>query len=168
MRKLSAVSIAAIMAVTVYFALSWGIDGLRMLTSPSYGLEDAWHAQFIFEIGRLFSLSPIGLIKLAAFFATIKLAVAVICAVHVADRLRALVGGKPKPEILEAGLFLAMLVTCIAAVSAVWVQNIDLARDQAIQLLLAAVGAAFCVLERSHAREEEQSSSFTDAPSAVG
>ena len=34
----------------------------------------------VFGIGRLFGLGPIGLIKLAAFFATLKLAVAGICA----------------------------------------------------------------------------------------
>jgi hypothetical protein len=160
MRKISVAAVAMILATAGYFTVFWGFEALRMLTSPNYGLEDAWHSQGIFEIGRLFSLSPIGLIKLAALFATIKLAVAVICAAHIADRLRALAGGKPMPEILEAGLILVMLVTTVSAVSAILAQNIDLGRDQAIQLLLATVGAALCVLERSYARAEEQSPSY--------
>ena len=65
-----------------------------MLTSPTYGLEDVWRSQFVFAIGSLFGLGPIGLIKLAAFFAALKLAVAGICAVHIFDRFRGLAGGK--------------------------------------------------------------------------
>ena len=61
-------AVAAIVAIALYFALVWGYDGLRILTSPSYGLEDVWRSQFVFAIGRLFSLGPIGLIKLAALF----------------------------------------------------------------------------------------------------
>ena len=82
-----------------------------MLTSPTYGLEDVWRSQFVFAIGSLFGLSPIGLIKLAAFFGTLKLAVAGICAVHILDRLRALVGGKADSEILEGGLILVVLIS---------------------------------------------------------
>jgi hypothetical protein len=70
-------AVAAIVAIALYFALVWGYDGLRILTSPSYGLEDVW--RFVFAIGRLFSLGPIGLIKLAAFFGALKIAVACIC-----------------------------------------------------------------------------------------
>ena len=78
------------MGVALYFTLVWGYDGLRVLTSPSYGLEDVWRSQFVFAIGSVFGLGPIGLIKLAAFFGAVKLAVAGICAVHILDRLRAL------------------------------------------------------------------------------
>ncbi len=101
MRKLSGAAVAMIMGVALYFTLFWGFDALRMLTSPTYGLEDVWRSQFVFAIGSLFGLGPIGLIKLAAFFGALKLAVAGICAVHVLDRLRALVGGKADSEILE-------------------------------------------------------------------
>jgi hypothetical protein len=66
-RKISNVAVAGIVAIALYFALAWGYDGLRILTSPSYGLEDVWRSQFVFAIGRLFNLGPIGLIKLAAF-----------------------------------------------------------------------------------------------------
>ncbi len=81
MRKLSSAAVAMILAIAFYFTLFWGFDALRMLTSPTYGLEDVWRSQFVFEIGRVFGLAPLGLIKLAAFLATIKFAVAAICAV---------------------------------------------------------------------------------------
>jgi hypothetical protein len=152
MRKLSAPAVAVILAIALYFALFWGFEALRMLTSPTYGLDDVWRSQFVFEIGRLFALSPLGLIKLAAFFATLKLAVAAICTVHIADRFRALAGGRAEPEILEAGLLLALLICLASDAPAIWMRNIDLVREQTIQFMLAAVGVALCTLERSYGR----------------
>ena len=90
MRNLSGTAATVIVGVALYFTFVWGHDGLRVLTSPSYGLDDAWRSQFIFAIGSIFGLSPIGLIKLAAFFGAVKLAVAAFCAVHILDRMRAI------------------------------------------------------------------------------
>ena len=69
MQRTSIAAVAMIVAISLYFTLFWGYDAFRILTSSSYGLEDVWRSQFIFGIGRLFGLGPIGLIKLAAFFA---------------------------------------------------------------------------------------------------
>jgi O-antigen ligase len=158
MRKLSAAAVAMILAIALYFTLFWGFEALRMLTSPTYGLDNVWRSQFVFEIGRLFSLSPVGLIKLAAFFATLKLAVAAICAVHIADRFRALAGGKAQAEVLESGLMLVVAISIASAGPAIWQHNADLVREQVIQLLLAAIAAALCILERSYERTDEQTS----------
>src|SRR4029077_6707999 len=86
--KLSNAGVAPIVVIALYFTLFWGYDGLRILTSPSYGLDDVWRSPFIFAIVRLLCLWPIGLIKLAAFFGSLKLAVPCICAIHIADRIR--------------------------------------------------------------------------------
>ena len=67
MRKVSGATVAMIMAIALYFTLFWGYDALRVLTSPTYGLEDVWRSQFVFGVGRVFGLSPLGLIQLAAF-----------------------------------------------------------------------------------------------------
>jgi hypothetical protein len=155
MRKLSAAAVAMILAIAFYFTLFWGLEALRMLTSPTYGLEDVWRSQFVFDVGRLFGLAPVGLIKLAAFFATLKLAVAGICAVHIADRFRALAGGKANSEILEAGLMLVVLITIASVGPAIWTHNADLVREQAITLLLVGVAAGLGILERSYQREAE-------------
>jgi hypothetical protein len=93
MQRTSIAGVVMIIAISLYFTLFWGYDAFRILTSPSYGLEDVWHSQFIFGIGRVFGLGPIGLIKLAAFFGTLKLAVACICAIHIADRVRCMTRG---------------------------------------------------------------------------
>jgi hypothetical protein len=167
MRKLSAAAVAMILAISLYFTLFWGFDALRMLTSPTYGLEDVWRSQFVFEIGRLFGLSPYGLIKLAAFFGTLKLAVAVICAVHIGDRFRALAGGKVQPEVLEAGLMLVVVISIASVGPAIWVHNADLVREQTIQLMFAGVATALCILERSYERVSVATRPLTVAGSAA-
>jgi hypothetical protein len=167
MRKLSAAAVAMILAIAFYFTLFWGFDALRMLTSPTYGLEDVWRSQFVFEVGRLFGLAPFGLIKLAACFATLKLAVAAICAVHIVDRFRAFAGGKANTEILDAGLMLVVMITVASIGPAVWTHNTDLVREQAITLLLVSVAAGLGILERSYQRAAETAGPLTAAEIAA-
>ena len=155
MRKLSSAAVFIIVGVTLYFALAWGYDGLRVLNSESYGLDDVWRAQFVFALGSLFGLSPIGLIKLSAFFGGLKLAVAGVCAVHIFDRLRVFIGGKADSEILEGGLILVVLVSIVSVGPAVLSQNADLVRETTIQLILAAIATALCLVERSYSRQTE-------------
>lgn len=158
MRKVSGITVAMILAVALYFTLFWGYEALRVLTSPTYGLEDVWRSQFVFGLGSLFHLGPMGLIKLAAFFGTLKLAVAAVCAIHILDRLRSVIGGKADSDYLEGGLILVVVISIASVGPAVWSQNADLVRAQAINLMLAAVAIALCLVERSYARaagEEE-------------
>ena len=155
MRKVSSATVAMIMAIALYFTLFWGYDALRMLTSPTYGLEDVWRSQFVFGIGRVLGLGPAGLIQLAAFFGTLKLAVAITCAIHIADRLRSLAGGKPATEILEGGLALVVLITIASAGPAVWSSNTELVRDLVIQLVLAGLAVALCIVERNYRRDTD-------------
>ncbi len=115
MRKISSAATAVILAIALYFTLFWGYDALRILTSPTYGLEDVWRSQYVFGIGSVFGLAPVGLLQLAAFFGTLKLAVAVVCAIHLVDRLRSLAGGTASSEILEGGLILVVLITIASA-----------------------------------------------------
>jgi hypothetical protein len=155
MRKLSGASVAVVMAIAFYFVLFWGYDSLRVLTSPTYGLEDVWRSQFVFAIGRMFELGPMGLLKLAAFFGALKLAVAGVCAVHIVDRFRALGGRKVNSDILEGGLILVVLISVASVGPAVWSQNAEMVREEMVQLLLAAIATALCMLERSYAQPHE-------------
>ncbi len=155
MRKLSVAAVATILAIAFYFTLFWGFDALRMLTSPTYGLDEVWRSQYVFGIGSLFGLTPLGLIKLAAFFATLKLAVAAICAVHIIDRLRNFTSGKANTEIFEAGLMLVVLISIASVGPAIWSHNADLVREQTIQLVLAGIAAGLGILERRYRRASE-------------
>lgn len=148
-------AVAAIVAIALYFALVWGYDGLRILTSPSYGLEDVWRSQFVFAIGRLFSLGPIGLIKLAAFFGALKIAVACICVIHIVDRFRCMMRGQPNSQILEAGLILAVPISVASVGPAFWTHTSDLMREYTMQLLIAAFAIGLCIFERARERKEK-------------
>jgi hypothetical protein len=163
MRKASGVVAAMIMAIALYFTLFWGFDALRVLTSPSYGLEDVWRSQVVFGVGHMANLGPMGLIKLAAFFGVMKLATAVVFAVHIADRFRGMVRGAANPEILEAGLIMVVLISVVSVAPALWSQNVELVRDELIQLLLAALAAALAIIERTHAEAIE-----ADEPNEAG
>jgi hypothetical protein len=163
MRKFPSASVIMILAIPLYFTLSWGFEAVRLLTSPTYGLDDVWRSQFLFAIGSYFHLTPVGLIKLAAFFATLKLMVAAICAVHIVDRFRSLVSGTADTAILEAGLILVVAISIVSVGPAVWSQNADLLREGVIQLSLAALAAALCILERTHTSEAESAEMQAEA-----
>jgi len=161
MRKMSSAKIAMIIGIALYFTLFWGFDALRVLTSPTYGLEDVWRSQYVFGIGRLLGLGPIGLIKLAAFFGVLKLAVAGICAVHIADRFRSFAGGKANSDILEGGLILVALITIASVGPAVWSHNPELVREQAIQLAIAGLAVALLMLERKNSGQAQDAAVST-------
>jgi hypothetical protein len=150
MRKVSGATVATILLITLYFTLYWGGDGVRTLIAPNYGLEDVWRSQYIFAVGRFFGLGPVGLIKLAAFFGALKLTVAGICGLHILDRLAGLARGKPDLEILEGALILVVIVSILSAGPAVWSNNAELLREQTLQLVLAALATALCIVERGY------------------
>ena len=165
MRKASGAVVVMILAIALYYTLFWGIDALRVLTSSSYGFDDVYGSQYVFGVGRLFRLGPEGLIRLAAFFAAMKLATAAVFAAHVADRLRCLVAGgskapspraRPNAEILEAGLILVVLLSIAAVVPALVSHNLAQAQQQTIELLLAGLAAALAIIERNDAAVEDE------------
>ena len=75
---------------------------------------------------------------------------------HILDRFRSLVSGTADSEILEAGLILVVAISILSVGPAVWSQNAELLRESAMQLALAALAAALCVLERTYARKAER------------
>jgi hypothetical protein len=155
MRRASGAIGAMILAIAIYFTLFWGYDALRILTSPTYGLEDVWRSQVVFGIGRYAGFGPEALIKLAAALGAVKLAIAGVCAVHVFERLRALFAKTaPANEMFETALILAVGISVASLVPAIWSQNADLAREHTIQLFLAGLTGAFCMVERSGKKAE--------------
>jgi hypothetical protein len=154
-QKFSNAAVSLIVVISLYFTVSWGYDGLRILTSPTYGLDDVWRSQFIFVIGRLLGLGPVGLIKVAAFFGALKLAVACICALHIADRIRCWARGEANSEVLEAGLILVVVISLASVGPAAWSYSSDLLREHTYELLFAALATGLCIFERSNARRLE-------------
>lgn len=151
MRKISGATTAIILAISLYFTLFWGFDALRILTSPSYGLDAVWRAEYIFVIGRMVDLGPIGLMKLAAFFGAMKLVVAGVCGWHIVDRFRCMISGRANSEMLEGALILVVAISIASAGLAVRSGNGEIVREYAIQLVLACLATALCIAERSAA-----------------
>jgi hypothetical protein len=155
MRKASTATVALIVGIALYFTLTWGFDGLKALTAPNYGLEDVWRSQLVFTAARLLHLDPLGVIKLAAFVAAMKVAVAGICGVHLVDRFRSFVGGSADPQILEGALIIIVVFGFFSVAPAVWSANPEIVREYAMQILLACLGLALCIVERHLARSIE-------------
>jgi len=149
MHKASTATVALIVAIALYFTLTWGLEGLRALTSANYGLDDVWRSQLVFDLGRLFHLTPVGIIKLAAFVAAMKLAVAGICGVHILDRFRSFAGGNADPQILEGALSIVVVFSFLSVAPAVWSGNAQIVREYAIHILLACLALALCIAERN-------------------
>jgi hypothetical protein len=151
MRKTSIASVATIVAIALYFAIAWGIAGLQAFTSSDLGLADVWRSQTIFVLGHVFNFGPVGLVKLAAFIAAVKLVAAAFCGLHVLDRAR----GHSRSELLEGALILVGAVAAAGCASAMWSHNNELFRDSTFHLALAAVGIALCMVERALDHEDE-------------
>jgi hypothetical protein len=155
MRKSSGATIAMIMGIALYFALVWGFEAFRVLTSPTYGLEDVWSSQYVFGIGSLLGSGPTGLIQLAAFLGVMKFTVAGICAAHIVDRVRSFFGGNAKVEFLEGGLILVVLIAIVSAAPALLSHNNGLLREQIVQLAIAGIALALCMIERNRRQAVE-------------
>lgn len=153
MNKISGAAIATlILSITLYFTLFWGFDALRILTSPSYGLDDAARAQFIYIIGGWLGLAPVQLIKVSAFFGGVKLVVAGAFAWYFVDRFLALFRGEANVQVLEGALLLVVAVSILTAGLAARTGNGEMVRLYAIQLGLAFVTAALSIVERTKER----------------
>jgi hypothetical protein len=164
MRKASTATVAMVVAIALYFMLAWGFDGIRALTSPNYGLEDVWRAQVIFAIGRYAALSPMGLLKLAAFIAAVKLAIAAICGWHLVDRFRSFAGGQARAEVLETAMMIVIAIGIVSAGPAIRSNSVDLLREHVIQVVLAGFAIALCLIERRLGRGEVTQTEETAVP----
>ena len=145
MRNTSLVSIATIVAIALYIALTWGFSGVSALVSPDFGLGDVRGAEFVFGINRFLGFSPVGILKLAAFVAAVKIVAAGFCALHAADRMR----GRRRPELLEGALIVVLSVSALGCVVAAMTHGNQLLRDCSVPLALAAVAFALCSVERA-------------------
>lgn len=139
---------AMIVAIALYFIALWSFEGLWALTAPLYGLGDLSRSRAVYSIGRLFALSPADMMRVAAFIATLKLAVAVVFSIHIFQRVRALFSRKLDYEILEAGLLLAALLIVLTVVAPIFGGDGTLVRSNAVHLPLLAVAAMLVAIER--------------------
>jgi hypothetical protein len=91
MRCIPSAASVTISAISLYFALTWGADGLHVLADQLHGLDRPAHATVTFAIGWLLALDGVGIGHLTLTLGALKLAVAACFLVYLADRLSAVV-----------------------------------------------------------------------------
>jgi len=137
---------ASILSVACYFALFWGFDALRILTSPIFGLDDAWRSDAIYRIARWGGIDGQGLHDLAAFAGMIKLAVAGLCGAYLVDCIRSGGHARANPAILELALVLVIAASFVTVIPAVAQHDAVLIRTCVVNLVLASLAAALGTL----------------------
>ncbi len=153
MRRLSSSISIIICGIAVYFALHWGSEAVRIFVSPVHGLEDAWFAKIVYGLGWLLSLSPDGLLVCAAAFGALKLGVAVIFAVYLAQRIGGFCGGTADHDLLEAGLILTVLTIAALALPLILDEPATALNQFRVPLWLVGLAATLTMVERAAAAE---------------
>ncbi len=147
--------------IAVYFACYYGIESLRVLTSPVYGLDDAFFAKAVYGVGRFFNLEPSGLIWIAVLFGGVKLSIAALFAVYMASRIKAwfgnsLLGHEADHEIVDASVLLVASVTIVAALPALLYGDNDLLAQSRLPLWLGGLAVTLTMIERVVADETDR------------
>jgi len=135
--------------VSAYFAVVWGRDAVRALTSPFNGFEDPSHAAAASYVRDLFDFTLDGLIRTAQLLAAVKLVAAVAFVAYLIDFSRALwMRREPNRETLDWVLLLASLAMSLWAWPVLRSADPGMIRLLATQFLLLTGAMVVIVMER--------------------
>ncbi len=134
--------------IALDFALVFGFEAFRVLSSPIYGLDQLAFANLVHGIGQLTGLTGHGLYSLAAFFGGFYLTVSVVLTLHIATRIGALHGGRVSHDLLDAGLILVVFVTIVAATPAILKGATEILAQERLPLWLVGLAATLSMIER--------------------
>lgn len=137
-----------IAVIALDFALVFGLEALRIFTSPIYGLEKPVFAHLIHGIGALADVKAEGLFKLAAFFGAVYLTTSLVFVLHIGSRIGALRGGRISHDLLDAGLILVVISTIVAATPAILHGATDILAQERLPLWLLGLAATLSMVER--------------------
>jgi MFS family permease len=165
MRRFSVAIPVLVTGICLYFVFVFGRDAIMIFSSPIWGLENNMFARAVYDIGRLADLGPGGLVQLAAFLGALKLAVAVVFALHLADRFRPSRETEINHELLDAGSLLAVCVTFIMAMPALLESTPQFLAPHRPALWLAGLAATLSMIERI--AESEKFFRPATVPSAI-
>ena len=153
MRRFSLTIPFLVTGVCLYFAFVFGREAIAILTSPIGGLENPVFARAVYDIGHVAGLEPMGLLRLAAFLATVKLATAVLFALHLLDRFNPLRTGEINHELLDTAALLCVCVTTVLASPALLEAAPQLLAPHRPALWLAGLAATLSMIERGVQQE---------------
>lgn len=156
MRAVPYATSTAMVVISLYLVVTWGYEGVWTLHAPLYGLGDFLASQTVYSFGRVFELSPLALMRLAAFLAAVKLVAVGALIWHFVAWLRDWRAGLPRSEgVLEGALLVAALLIAGEAVAPLAERNQSLMQHLAGQFLLVALIAAALIVERFKARQQD-------------
>jgi hypothetical protein len=137
------------LAIASYFTLYFGMDALRILLSPVYGLDQPIFGSMAQGISRHVALGALSAFQVAAFMGAIKLAIAALFAIYLASRLRSWLGRETEHEIMDAAVVLIVIVTVMAATPALLEGDMDLLAQYRLPLWLSGLMATLSMIERA-------------------
>jgi hypothetical protein len=149
MRSFPRLGAANAALISLYFALVWGTESLRAMTSPFYGFEDHLHAVAAGYYRARFDLGLDGVLRVSSGLAGIKFVIAIGFIAYLIDFARALVVGRePNRETLDAVLLLASIAIMLWAWPAFGSGDGGLIRLHATQFLLLTGAMIVLLVER--------------------
>jgi hypothetical protein len=148
MRRFSTTIPILVTGICLYFVLVFGREAITVFTSPIWGLENSNFARSVYGIGRFFNFGPAGLVQVAAFLGALKLAVAVVFALHLVDRFRPYRETGTNHELLDAAALLAVFTTFLMATPALIESTPQFLAPHRPALWLAGLAATLSMIER--------------------
>jgi hypothetical protein len=134
--------------IALDFALVFGAEAVRVLSSPILGLDEFAFASLIYGLGRLFAVTGEGLFSLAGFFGGLYLTISLVFIMHLASRIGALRGGSVSHDLLDAGLILVVMVTLVTATPLILKGATDILVQERLPLWLVGLAATLSMIER--------------------
>lgn len=155
MRAVPYATSTVMVIVSTYLVLVWGYEGVWTLNTPLYGLGDFLSSQTVYSFGRVFDLSPAGLTRLAAVFASVKLVAVGAFIWHLVAWVRDWRAGEKRQDgVFEGALILSGLLIVVMATAPLIDGNRGLIEVHASYLLLVLLMGGALALEQLKAAEE--------------
>jgi hypothetical protein len=139
--------------VSLYFAPIWGVEALRSLLSPVYGLDDRVNLAAAAFYNHMFDFGRTGFAGTASLLAGIKLLAASLFVAYVIDFSRGVAIGRDSDRsTLDTALLLAASVIVIWALPAFIDHNAEMIRLYATQFLLVMGAVIVTLVEQTKER----------------
>ena len=148
--------------IALDFALVFGFEAWRIFSSSISGLERTGFANVVYGIGGLAGLESTGIVRLAALFGVVNLAVAILFVFHLATRVGNLWGRSTSHELLDAGLILVVASTIVAATPAILQGATDILIQERFPLWLVGLAATLSMIERLPDAEHSRRPGFCE------
>jgi hypothetical protein len=160
MKNLIPLGAVNLLLVSVYLVPVWMKDALRVLNSPFGGLHDRSHAAAVGLIREFLGLGIDGMLVVSQVLAGLKLLVVAAMVAFYIDVIRAVAERRePDRATIDTALTLAFISVLILAPSALMINDHELARTVATQIMLLCGPIIVTMFERDAERRARSAQS---------